>query len=145
MSQPVVTVFCQCDMMTRKKSAAKPFQGDFLMFGTRRTLEMKGKLVALDKSQAVIEFALDGTILAANANFLKVMGYTWGEIQGRHHSMFVEPQFKDSADYARFWEALRRGEFQAAQFKRIGKGGRRSGSRRPTTRFATTTAARSRW
>ncbi|MEE3627182.1 PAS domain-containing methyl-accepting chemotaxis protein [Nitrospirillum sp. BR 11752] len=94
------------------------------MFGTRRTLELAGKLAALDKSQAIIEFALDGTVLAANANFLKAMGYTWGEIQGRHHSMFVEPQVKESADYARFWEALRRGEFQAAQFKRIGKGGK---------------------
>ena len=81
-------------------------------------------VAALNKSQAVIEFKMDGTILTANENFLKAMGYSLDEIKGRHHSMFVEPSYKDSADYRQFWEKLNRGEFQAAQYKRLGKGGR---------------------
>jgi methyl-accepting chemotaxis protein len=81
-------------------------------------------LAALDKSQAIIEFKLDGTIITANDNFLKALGYTLSEIKGRHHSMFVEPAYKDSAEYRQFWEKLGRGEFQAAQYKRLGKGGR---------------------
>jgi methyl-accepting chemotaxis protein len=79
---------------------------------------------ALNKSQAVIEFKLDGTIITANENFLKAMGYSLDEIKGRHHSMFVDPAYKDSAEYRQFWERLNRGEFQAAQFKRFAKGGR---------------------
>ena len=82
------------------------------------------KLQALDKSQAIIEFKMDGTIITANGNFLSAMGYALDEIKGRHHSMFVEPAYKDSADYRAFWASLNRGEFQAAQYKRIGKGGK---------------------
>ena len=82
------------------------------------------KIDALDKSQAVIEFELDGTVLTANHNFLTVLGYTLAEIQGKHHRMFVEPAFAASSEYAQFWDRLRRGEYQAAQFKRIAKGGR---------------------
>ncbi len=81
-------------------------------------------LAALDRSQALIEFDLDGTVLTANQNFLKAMGYELSEIQGKRHSMFIEPAYRDSADYQEFWAKLRRGEFQRAQFKRIGKGGR---------------------
>ena len=81
-------------------------------------------IAALNKSQAVIEFKMDGTILTANENFLKALGYTLEEVKGRHHSMFVEPAYKDSADYRQFWDKLNRGEFQAAQYKRIGKGGK---------------------
>lgn len=79
---------------------------------------------ALDKSQAIIEFKMDGTIVRANANFLDAMGYRLDEIVGRHHSMFVEPSYKESAEYGQFWERLNRGEFQRAQFKRLGKGGK---------------------
>ncbi len=86
--------------------------------------DLAGKVEAIGRSQAVIEFNLDGTILTANENFLKVMGYTLAEIQGRHHSLFVEPATKDSAEYKAFWEKLNRGEFQAAQYKRLAKGGR---------------------
>ena len=82
------------------------------------------KLAALDRSQAIIEFKMDGTIITANANFLSAMGYTLDEIRGRHHSMFVEPGFKESAEYREFWAKLNRGEYQAAQYKRIAKGGR---------------------
>ncbi|MCP3392669.1 PAS domain-containing methyl-accepting chemotaxis protein [Bradyrhizobium sp. CCGB12] len=83
-----------------------------------------GQLAAIQKSQAVIEFDMDGTIRTANGNFLKAMGYSLAEIKGRHHSMFVEPNEKDSAAYRQFWEALNRGEYQAAEYKRIAKGGR---------------------
>jgi methyl-accepting chemotaxis protein len=79
---------------------------------------------AISKSQAVIEFNLDGTIVTANENFLKTLGYSLGEIQGRHHSMFVEPAMRDSAGYREFWASLNRGQYQAAEYKRIGKGGK---------------------
>jgi methyl-accepting chemotaxis protein len=79
---------------------------------------------AIGRSQAVIEFGIDGTILTANDNFLKTLGYALGEIQGKHHSMFVEPSERDGAAYREFWAALRRGQYQAAEYKRIGKGGR---------------------
>src|SRR5215475_8472117 len=81
-------------------------------------------IAALDRSQAIIEFTLDGVILTANANFLAAMGYELSEIAGKHHSMFVEPDYARGADYAEFWARLRRGEYQAAQYKRLGKGGR---------------------
>ena len=79
---------------------------------------------AISKSQAVIEFNLDGTIITANQNFLSALGYSLEEIKGKHHSMFVEPAVRDSNDYREFWVRLNRGEFQAAQYKRIAKGGR---------------------
>jgi methyl-accepting chemotaxis protein len=82
------------------------------------------KLAALDKSQAIIEFKMDGTIITANENFLNAMGYTLDEVKGKHHSMFVEPAYKTSDEYREFWERLNRGEFQAAQYKRFGKGGK---------------------
>ncbi|MEA1649165.1 PAS domain-containing methyl-accepting chemotaxis protein [Nitrospirillum sp. BR 11164] len=85
---------------------------------------MAATLTALDRSQAVIEFAMDGTVLTANKNFLKAMGYTLAEIQGKSHGMFVEEAERNGAAYKTFWESLRRGEYQAAQFKRIGKGGK---------------------
>lgn len=99
------------------------FAGD-LTEEKQRALEMQGKIEALGKSQAVIEFALDGTILDANKNFLDVLGYALDEIKGKHHGMLVEPAYRGSSAYAEFWDRLRHGEFQAAQFKRIGKGGR---------------------
>jgi methyl-accepting chemotaxis protein len=79
---------------------------------------------AISKSQAVIEFNMDGTIITANPNFLAAMGYSLAEIQGKHHSMFVMPQFRDSEGYRAFWAKLNRGEFEAAEYKRVGKGGR---------------------
>ena len=95
------------------------------MFGGLRThADQAAKLDALDRSQAIIEFRPDGTILTANANFLTAMGYTLVEVQGQHHGMFVEPRYRDSVEYRNFWDALRRGTFQSAEFKRIAKGGR---------------------
>jgi len=78
---------------------------------------------AIDKSQAVIEFSLTGIILTANSNFLNAMGYTLAEIQGKHHSLFVEAAYAHSPEYRIFWEKLGRGEFEVGQYKRIGKGG----------------------
>lgn len=81
-------------------------------------------VVALDRSQAVAEFRDDGTILSANANFLKLFGYTAAEILGRSHSMFVEPESAADPSYRDFWRALAAGQFRQTEFKRIAKGGR---------------------
>jgi methyl-accepting chemotaxis protein len=86
--------------------------------------DFAGQVAAAKRSQAVIEFKLDGTVVDANENFLKALGYSLGEIQGKHHSMFVEQKERDSAAYREFWTALNRGEYQAAEYKRIGKGGK---------------------
>ncbi len=82
------------------------------------------KLAAIDRSQAVIEFQPDGTIVTANENFLNAMGYGLEEIRGKHHSMFVAPEEKDGAAYRAFWDGLRAGKYQVAEYKRIGKGGK---------------------
>ena len=87
-------------------------------------MDFEGQIQAVNKAQAVIEFNLDGTIIKANDNFLNVVGYTLEEIQGQHHRMFVEESFRNSTEYHSFWEALNRGEYQAAEYKRIGKGGK---------------------
>jgi methyl-accepting chemotaxis protein len=89
-----------------------------------RSADAAGQIAAINRSQAVIEFALDGTILSANENFLAAMGYRLDEVQGRHHGMFVEPAHRESAGYRAFWASLGRGEYQAAEFRRVGKGGR---------------------
>ncbi len=87
-----------------------------------RTIDYEGKLAAISKSQAVIEFKPDGTILVANDNFCNAMGYRLDEIAGKHHSMFVVAEEKNSAQYQQFWDDLRKGKFQAARYKRLGKG-----------------------
>ncbi len=79
---------------------------------------------AIHRSQAVIEFNLDGTIVDANDNFLAVVGYELEEIRGRHHSMFVDSEQRDSAAYRAFWARLREGEFESGEFHRLGRGGR---------------------
>ena len=79
---------------------------------------------ALSRSQAVVEFAMDGTVVSANAKFLDLMGYRLEEIRGRHHSMFVEDVHRDSPEYDQFWSQLRQGVFHSAQYKRLGKNGR---------------------
>lgn len=93
------------DITERKKSA----------------IEGKSRAQAVDRSLATIEFTLDGEILTANENFLSTMGYSLREIQGRHHSMFVEPTQLKSKEYGDFWRALGRGEGQSGRFHRIGK------------------------
>jgi methyl-accepting chemotaxis protein len=89
-----------------------------------KNADLSGQINAIGKSQAVIEFNMDGTIIAANENFLNAMGYTLGEIRGKHHSLFVEPSERESAEYREFWASLNRGQYQAAEYKRIGKNGK---------------------
>ncbi len=85
--------------------------------------EFEGKVQAIDRSQAVIEFDLDGTVLTANENFLGIFGYDLEEIVGKHHRIFCEPVYAASSAYAEFWQKLARGEYHAAEYKRLGKGG----------------------
>lgn len=87
-------------------------------------LELRATVDAINKVQAVIEFELDGTIITANANFLNTLGYRLDEIKGQHHSLFVDPSFRSSSEYKQFWRDLADGKFQAAEYKRIGKGGK---------------------
>ncbi|MDD1522070.1 MULTISPECIES: methyl-accepting chemotaxis protein [Bradyrhizobium] len=89
-----------------------------------KTADIAGQIAAIDKAQAVIEFNMDGTVITANANFLGALGYSLAEIKGKHHSMFVEPSERDGAAYREFWAALGRGQYQAGEYKRIGKGGK---------------------
>ena len=85
---------------------------------------MRGTVAAMDRSQAVIEFEPDGTIVTANKNFCQTMGYEVEDIKGRHHAMFAPPGVADSAEYRGFWERLGRGEFDAGQYLRHARGGR---------------------
>jgi methyl-accepting chemotaxis protein len=83
----------------------------------------EGQLAAINKAQAVIEFDMSGVIQDANDNFLNTLGYSLAEVKGQHHSMFVDPAYRSSHEYRMFWEKLGRGEYDAGQYKRIGKGG----------------------
>ncbi len=83
-----------------------------------------GQVEAISKSQAVIEFDLDGTIRHANDNFLKTLGYSLDEVKGRHHRMFVEPSMAASPEYSRLWQDLKEGNYRTGEFKRVGRGGK---------------------
>lgn len=97
---------------------------DLIKVNAQELENVRGQLAAIHRVQAVIEFALDGTILNANQNFLALTGYSLDEVKGRHHSMFVDPEYRASDAYRKFWECLARGDFEAGQYKRIGKGGK---------------------
>jgi methyl-accepting chemotaxis protein len=86
--------------------------------------EDASKLDAISRSQAVIEFTPDGTILDANDNFCQGLGYELSEIKGRHHRIFCDPAYAQSPEYKAFWEKLAKGEFIADEFVRYGKGGK---------------------
>lgn len=90
----------------------------------QKNAEFESKIDAISKSQAVIEFNLDGTISSANENFLSAVGYTLAEIQGRHHSMFCDHAHAKSLEYKMFWEKLNRGEYDEGQYKRVTKSGK---------------------
>jgi methyl-accepting chemotaxis protein len=90
-----------------------------------KTAEDSGKLEAISRAQAIIEFTPAGDILTANENFLQALGYQLSEVQGKHHSMFCEPGYTRSEDYRRFWTRLAGGEFVSDEFMRLGKGGKR--------------------
>lgn len=83
-----------------------------------------GQIEAINRSQAVVQFNMDGTLISANDLFLKTMGYTLDEIQGKPHRLFVEPDEAESAEYRQFWQNLNQGQFDSGEYKRIGKGGK---------------------
>jgi len=85
--------------------------------------EFEGKVRAIERAQAVIEFELDGTVIKANENFLRIFGYSLDEIVGKHHRIFCDPGYAESPEYAQFWQKLGRGEYDADEFKRISKNG----------------------
>jgi methyl-accepting chemotaxis protein len=110
-----------------------------LMAGSKRTgfvvewTDAKARLMNFDfaaqmesfgRSQAIIEFKTDGTIVKANDKFLQLLGYSLDDIKGKHHRMFIDPAERDSQEYAQFWDGLRRGEFRAAEYRRLTKNGR---------------------
>ena len=88
-----------------------------------RNADYSGQISAISKSQAVIEFNMDGTVISANDNFLSAVGYSLEEIKGKHHRIFCEKDFADSSEYRSFWDKLNRGEYQASEYKRITKQG----------------------
>ena len=89
-----------------------------------KAAEFEGRINAIDKAQATIEFNLDGTVVKANDNFLRTLGYTLQEIQGQHHRMFCEPAYTNSSEYQAFWQKLGRGENESGVYRRLGKGGK---------------------
>jgi PAS domain S-box-containing protein len=89
----------------------------------KRPAEREAELAAINRSQAIIEFSLSGTILFANENYLRTLGYAAEEVVGGHHAMFVPPAERDTAAYRAFWASLRDGEFRHGEFHRIRKDG----------------------
>ena len=85
--------------------------------------DFRGQIEAINRALAVVEFTTDGTIVDANENFLKALGYTLDEIKGKHHTMFVVEHVQ-SPEYQEFRAKLRRGEYISGEMKRIGKGGK---------------------
>nr|WP_273862848.1 PAS domain S-box protein [Pseudomonas sp. LA5] len=83
-----------------------------------RNSDYEGKVAAIDRSQAIAEFSLDGTVLAANRNFLLALGYQTDEVVGKHHRIFCPDDYARSAEYRLFWDKLARGEFDAGVYKR---------------------------
>lgn len=100
-----------------------------------QNIDYTAQIAALARSQAIIAFEPDGTIL--NPNFLSVMGYAEAEVVGRNHSLFIEPAYAASADYQAFWRRLRAGEYQASEYKRSARAAGRSGFWAPTTPSST--------
>ncbi|MGU3495319.1 PAS domain S-box protein [Xanthobacteraceae bacterium A53D] len=86
--------------------------------------DLQSQINAINRVQAVIQFQIDGTILDANENFLATVGYRLDDIRGQHHSLFMDPAERDTAEYRRFWDTLRSGQYMAGEFHRVGKGGR---------------------
>ena len=91
---------------------------------TERNEELANRMAAISRSQAVIAFNLDGTVIEANENFLATVGYSLAEVEGRHHSLFMDPVEAQGAAYKDFWRELNQGQFVAGKFRRMGKGGR---------------------
>ncbi len=115
------------------------------MFWKHRESVSEATLQALNKSLAIIEFNLDGTVIQANANFLDLLDYRLDEIVGQHHRMFLDKEAAASPDYAVFWDKLRAGEYFADEFLRFGKNHKRVWLEATYNPFSTPAASRSRW
>lgn len=106
-------------------AAGKPFKivkfASDITAAKLRNVEFESKVQAVDRGQAVIEFDLDGRVMTANENFLRVMGYSLREIVGQHHSQFCSSDYVKSTEYRDFWMRLNRGEFHSGGFHRLGK------------------------
>lgn len=111
-------------LQAKSRSTKTKVTGTTKASAKKRYSEEATLLEAIGKSQAVIEFEMDGTIVTANDNFLNTVGYTIDEIRGRHHSMFVPDEIRNSAEYRDFWSRLNRGENLPGEYKRVGKGGK---------------------
>jgi methyl-accepting chemotaxis protein len=103
-----------------KRTAAKRKPGTSISV----TKLIRQQLDALRRSQAIVEFAMDGTIIDANENFLNLFGYTLEDVQGKHHQMFVDPEMRASPEYQHFWDRLNQGEFLTGEYKRVANNGR---------------------
>ncbi|MGO2514060.1 methyl-accepting chemotaxis protein [Marinomonas polaris] len=90
----------------------------------KQNSDYESQLDAISKSQAVISFELDGTILSANDNFLNALGYTLSEVEGKHHSLFVDSEYKKSEEYRNFWRSLANGEHFIGRYPRVHKSGK---------------------
>jgi len=90
----------------------------------QKLTEAENLLQAMQRCYALIEFDMSGTILSANDNFLRLMGYSLEELKGRHHSVFMDPAIASTAEYQQFWGNLRAGRPEAGEFRRLAKGGR---------------------
>jgi methyl-accepting chemotaxis protein len=110
-------------LVQRKRTTSKS-KSKTAGLNKKTLMNLSGQIDAIGKSQAVVEFNLDGTIIRANENYLKAMGYTWNEIEGRHHGMFVDESYRYSHEYRDFWAKLNRGEYIAGEFRRVTKDGR---------------------
>ena len=100
------------------------FGGFTLLTNSRRLRELESLSTAINKSQAVIELDMDGTVLAANPNYLKMFGYTLAEILGRPYTLFVDPADREAAEYRALWDHMRTGQHEQGRFRRVGKNGR---------------------
>ena len=118
--------------VTASYNAAGEYDGNILEWSNiskqleneRQNVDYRGYLDAINRAQAVIEFTLEGKVIKANENFLNAVGYRLEEIEGQHHSMFVDPEYRQSIAYRQFWDRLGRGEVDAGEYKRFAKGGR---------------------
>src|SRR6202044_1798530 len=99
---PILTIANKRQKNGRSASASKAAE-------KTRFIDYAGQIAAIGKSQAVIEFEMDGTIITANDNFLRPMGYTLDEVKGKHHSIFVDEAYRQSSEYREFWARLNRG------------------------------------
>ncbi len=122
------SIFIQASYMPVKNSSGEVVKViKFAQDITERklqSLDYSGQLDAIGKSQAVIEFNMDGTIITANENFTATVGYSLSEIKGKHHEIFCEPDYKRSNEYKQFWAKLNQGQFDGGEYLRIAKGGK---------------------